>query len=384
MNDSEEKNKLWPESSHKMLLRATFLSGPLAVNAWEEWKAQVNMDDHPDPGSSRLLPHLFHNLRDLNVDDPILMKLRGIARKNWVNNQRVLNSKGLPWRALSDQGIDVLLLPGAATALQYYSDYVLNPSTEIALLLRPNTVNTVVRQLQALGWTVETKLPLGEIEAIVFSRSFLRFRNGDGLHLRMLWRTMPRDCPDEIDEALWAGAALAQLQNTSVYVLNPTDHVLWASSQGLPHVLDPLFVRAAETMMVLKAISTVVDWSRLITQAQIRWQRIPLIEVLLYLQDALDIPIPADALPRLQKTPLFQSEQRAYNFRQYKAKGWRKGIALWYEQSHCSRDDHWGRRIVNFPRYLQRTWQLKSVWKVPLHAFSLLLHKPDPTSPAGR
>ena len=119
----------WPESSHKPLLQATILSGPKALAAWEEWKAQVNWDDDPDSGSYRLLSHLFNNLNELQVDDPLMMKLRGIARKNWVNNQRTLFSAPWPWSDFHKHGIDFIILPGASTALQYYPEYVLIPAT---------------------------------------------------------------------------------------------------------------------------------------------------------------------------------------------------------------------------------------------------------------
>ena len=47
----------WPTREQERLLRAALLRGPLALEAWDEWKAGADMD-HLDAGSYRLLPQL--------------------------------------------------------------------------------------------------------------------------------------------------------------------------------------------------------------------------------------------------------------------------------------------------------------------------------------
>lgn len=70
-NEIEQETEYWPEPLQKPLLQAAFLSGEAGLRAWAVWKSQVNMDDHPDLGSFRLLPQLYRNLQCQGISDPL-------------------------------------------------------------------------------------------------------------------------------------------------------------------------------------------------------------------------------------------------------------------------------------------------------------------------
>ena len=152
------------------------MPGNAGVEAWEMWKTRVNMDDHLDLGSFRILPQLYRNLQNLGIDDPLMMKFKGIARQTWLKNQRLFHSTAPPLQALSEAGIDVLIFSGAALALRYYPDYVLSPATELTLLVRPAQALAALTQLQALGWTPVSSLPQIPIDAYIQPSLSIAFR----------------------------------------------------------------------------------------------------------------------------------------------------------------------------------------------------------------
>lgn len=364
---------LWPESSHKPLLRATFLSGPEVFTAWDEWKRLVNVDDNPDSGSYRLLPHLFNNLRKHHIEDPFMMRLRGIVRKNWAHNNRSLASQYWPWADFSDNGIDFILLPGAATVWQYYAEYVLIPPKDTAVLVRPGALPTAVRRLTSLGWQPEgASLEMANIRTPM--KSSMLWFGPDEFTLRLFWQTTLKGCGSEINEAVWNRAVQTCHQEKTYLVLCPADHILWTANLGLPEAIEPLFDRAAETMLILKAAEP-VDWPDLALQAQKRWQRSPLTEVLRYLQETLDIPIPGNFLEDLRQSPDLKIEKKFLDLNQRETRAWHRSTGLWLIHSQCSPNRSLARKIITFPRFLQNAWRLSSLAQVPLYAAKAILRR---------
>ena len=157
----------WPESLQRPLLRAAFLSGAAARSAWEAWRAEVDMEQYPDPGSFRLLSQVCRNVRALGVTDPILEKLQGIARQSWVKNQRAFAALAPIARTA---GVDVLVLGTAAMALRC-PDYAFETEPHWSLLVRPEHAEAAIRRLQTAGWTPAASPPDALLPAFVAYRS---------------------------------------------------------------------------------------------------------------------------------------------------------------------------------------------------------------------
>lgn len=64
LNKIKYQGKCWPTREQGLLLQATVWQGQKAIEAWEKWECSVDMDKL-DPGSHRLLPQLYRNLRAL-------------------------------------------------------------------------------------------------------------------------------------------------------------------------------------------------------------------------------------------------------------------------------------------------------------------------------
>ena len=83
---------MFPTREQELLLRAALLQGEPALQAWQDCKAQVNLEQELDMGSYRLMPLLYRNLRTLGVDDPLMGKLRGIYGREWYKNQMLFRA----------------------------------------------------------------------------------------------------------------------------------------------------------------------------------------------------------------------------------------------------------------------------------------------------
>lgn len=96
------------------LLKAAFAADETAAAAWRRWRDAVDWEAHLDHDAFRLLPRTYRNLRRLGVADPLLLRLRGIARQAWYANQRRLHPTV---QALTAAGVELLLVPPTAVLL---------------------------------------------------------------------------------------------------------------------------------------------------------------------------------------------------------------------------------------------------------------------------
>jgi hypothetical protein len=361
--------KFWPEPVQRLLLRAAFMPGNAGVEAWEMWKTRVNMDDHLDLGSFRLLPQLYRNLQKHGVDDPLMMKFRGIARHTWYKNQRFFRSVLPLVHSLHEVGVESLLLDGPAIALQYLSDYVLDEGTDLAILVRPDQAATAIRQLQLSGCAPESKMSAGLEPHLGVGYTYFS-QNETGRRIGFYWHVLPRCCWVEVDDDFWTGAVGTNIYDVPLHTLNPADQILHCCVSDGSSSETSLFVRAIDVMLVLNAVQAEVDWDRLIARAQRYRLVLPIMSVLSYLQDNLARPVPPVVWQRLKALPISRQEQNEYKFKTSQFSVWRKLSRLWFNYVRCAGDLRRFQKVIGFPRYLQYHWRLGSLWQVPLQAIS--------------
>ena len=155
-----------------------------------------------------------------------------------------------------------------------------------------------------------------------------------------------------------------------LFILNPSDHLLHICVQDTTPVFIPLFLRAVEAMFVINDHPTEIDWERLLSQATKRNLVIPVLNTLLFLQEALGDVIPLDVLNQIQKVPVSKSDLLEYKLKSHKLSMVRRGSRLWYNHNRQLHGAVFPRRVLGFPNYLKHHWQLESFWQVPGHALS--------------
>lgn len=72
-----------PTQLQACLLRAVTTPGPIAIDAWHDWRSAVTVDQL-DTDSQWLLPLLFHQLHAAGVDPSLLQRYSNVYRHNWL------------------------------------------------------------------------------------------------------------------------------------------------------------------------------------------------------------------------------------------------------------------------------------------------------------
>lgn len=364
---ANQHRKYWPTSLRESLFLAAFLEGDAALEAWEKWLSQVNMQDYPDWGSFRLLPQLYRNMLELGVDDPVMMKLKGIVRRNWFENQRYLSNIEPLLHDLHEPGGECMLLDGPALVLTCGLDYALAKPAVLPIMVRVDRADEVMDTLLNLGWRAKGWLPHAYIESYLAAGWTHTFVDSKDRQIQLAWRLLPANRHRAADAAAWNGASSTSVRDTPVTLLDPAEHILRRCAGDFPTVESSLFLRAIDVMFIIRATPD-LNWQRLLRlTAELRLAA-PVGEVLNLLQGLLDQPIPDTVWQEFQNLPV--SGQERFENRLNRSKSL-AGAGLWQHWYNYHQPDSPASRlyeISGFPRYLQHVWRLHRLRQVPRHA----------------
>jgi hypothetical protein len=361
---------LWPDHLKIPLLRAAFLQNEAGLRAWESWKARVDMEDYPDLGAFRLLPRLYHNLQALGVDDPVMMKLKGIVRQGWVKNRHYFRDSLSALSLLGEAGIEALLLFGPALALHYQTDYVIDEDRVIPVLVRPDKAVKAMTYLMDHGWLPEARLPRPLIESYARVGFMHFFQDVDQRRLQLHWHLLPECSHAAAAKAFWEPAMQTLIQDIPVYTLASADQLLHICVQDTASTEASVFLRAIDAMTVLATTEKDLDWERFVGQVRKHRLSVPVNMVLAFLQDNLDAPVPQEVWQQLQAIPVSRREKAEYRAKNSPFIVWRRFSRLWFNYLRRGEPDKGLKKLFGFPRYLKTFWRLGSLREVPIQAIT--------------
>jgi hypothetical protein len=198
-------------------------------------------------------------------------------------------------RGLEQEGITTLALKGAAASVAYYQDTGVRPMGDIDLLVPLPQAARTVAHLGRQGWRPTRP----RVDDLVRYQHSVQMVHETGETLDLHWHVLAECVHPAADEGFWKRAVPIRIQNVSTRALGPTDALLHAIVHGMRWNAEPTIRWVADSMAILHAADTRVDWS--VLEAEARRQRV-LLRLSLgldYLKGRMDAPIPADAIERL-------------------------------------------------------------------------------------
>ncbi|MBI4553230.1 MAG: nucleotidyltransferase family protein [Candidatus Latescibacteria bacterium] len=356
----------WPTPQQELLVKAVLWQGRDAVVAWEAWHDGLDLD-HLDAGSYQLLPLLYRNLRAQDIDHPLMQRFKGIYRHTWYKNQLLFHRLAGLLRAFHAAEIETMVLKGAALILLYYRDYGLRPMEDFDVLVPTAQASAAVTVLGALRWTPIRAFPATLTEAYQSAIHAHGFRDPGGYECDLHWHALLDCCQPHADDDFWSGAISTRLDDVPVSVLNPADQLLHVCVHGARWSGTPPLRWIVDAMVIVND-SPGLDWNRLVAQAQQHRLSLPIRDMLSYLHERLDAPIPPSVLHALRQAPVSNAEQMEYQAKTG-PEDLRKPMSmlrLRYQQyvESIGRDGFYN-KLIGFPQFLQHLWGVDHLWQVP-------------------
>ncbi len=333
-----------------------------AVDAWRRWRAAVDIDEHLDESTFSLLPSIHRRLARLGIEDPLMPRLKGVARQAWVANRQFcwqIERMLAPW---SERAIVPMILPPFDRLLDDTTAVVNRAGARFAV--RADDALPALRALLDDDWQCPTvRLPLRTLEAFVLGAGSVNLQRDDMPALRLEWNLEPRFAG--LPDAAWDRSVAARIGNRDVRRLDPTDAVEFAIRQ--PLAPGP-YARAVSILGAAQRPD--IDWERLVRATRERpvhthW--IPVLECIAPLLESLGAPsrmareiIDAASIASPGKQPSVTARARQGWIDYQSALGGNASVAV---------------ALVNLPGYLVGRWHLASARQIPRRAVQWLLYK---------
>jgi hypothetical protein len=280
---------------HELLLRAAALQGESALQAWREWRARIDLQAL-DPTSLRLLPLLYRNLQRHDVQDPVMGKLKDVYRDAWWRNQLRMGTAAEAVRTLQDGGVDTLVLKGVALAALHYRDYGARPMADVDVLVPWSQAAAAIGILSRSGWTPAFTEPVARH---IRYRHAVAFRGPQGGNLDLHWNMLFECCGPGQDEACWRAAVPVAVCGVPTKALCPADQLLHVSVHGATWGSSPPIHWIADALIILQSAGDMLDWNRLVDEAERRHLVVTIKRALAYLAERFNAAVPVAALDRL-------------------------------------------------------------------------------------
>jgi hypothetical protein len=368
------KGGCWPNQNQEYLLKASLLKGKEAIDAWHEWKSNVDVDQL-DMGSHRLLPLLYRNLHTQGVEDPLMAKFKGIYRHTWYKNQMLFHKIAAILNEFHNNDIQTMVLKGAALAELYYRDFGLRPMADFDLLVPTEQALAAIELLTDLGWKPKDKSLKTIIKSLLHkTRHAEGFTDNFGYELDLHWNVLIECLKPNSDNDFWNDAIEIKFKTTTTHALNVTDQLFHICIHGGKYCDVSPIRWIADAMMILNTSRSDIDWDRLIVQAEKRRLVLPIKETLSYLKNKFDASIPQVIIENLNKIPVSKMERLEYKtFTQplFSLAGGSFLPGSWFAYLRCSRlNDHslLQPKFLGYPKFLQHFYGKDHIWQVFFYA----------------
>jgi len=281
------RGSFWPSGLQERLLAVALGNAGETAQAWSEIRPRFVLDEL-EPGSFELMPLVYSRLAATVGDEPLLGRLKGVYRREWVRSSVLAERTKEVASALGGASVDALFVEGAVLAARYYASPALRTSWSLDALVRPEDADRALETLTDAGWSAPP--PTGA------PRDRWALTSDD--RTVCILRTAP--AYDFAGAPLWDGAESYDLGGTVLRAPQPT-HTLLAVCAAGARVQEPRTLTwLVDAAMIVR--SGAVDWTRLVSLARAHTQVLRLRDALTYLARLPGVDVPEEAVRELSAT----------------------------------------------------------------------------------
>ena len=216
---------------------------------------------------------------------------------------------------LCGDGLDVILLKGAALAETVYGDIALRPMSDLDLLVRPRDVSAAVHGLARAGYHASVEMERYTGLALEHRNELVLYKASDArYHLDVHWSLFSPPYHHKVS-ADWFWATVLDAGGCGVAparMLGPEAQVLYLAAHLMLHHGGRGLMWWQDVAEVIWTFRERLDWDVLFDRARDYDLVLPLQHVLLGLVEHWRLPIPAVVVEQLRALPASPQERQDY------------------------------------------------------------------------
>jgi hypothetical protein len=354
----------WPDAAEELLLGAALLDEGAAVEAWNEWRAGVDVDALSHE-SQRLLPMVYRRLRRLGLEDAEMPRLKGLYRWTWSHNQLLFAHGGAAIAELERAGIGTLVLKGGALVHLDYRDVGARPMADLDLLVRPERAEDAMELLMRLGWRPPRQRPASVLQALHGEH----FKDDVGRGIDLHWHGLQRR---QADDDLWGTPVPLTLGPARTLAPDAAARLMQVCVHGAESGDPPAIRWVADAATIVAGGE--VAWPEFVERARRRHVTLLLARTLGYVRERYGAAVPEDVVEELAAAPRSRFERAAYRAAIQPRTVRHVVRQEWFRYRRVGR----GRSWPGFARYLQLSMGYERRRDLVRHVVRRLRHGPLP------
>lgn len=352
----------WPSDAQRTLLKIAL--GPVdeAIPLWQGLQETFVLDEL-EPGSFDLMALVYHRLSAGEYDDPVVQRLKGIYRREWVRANLLGEHTREIAATLGEAGIRALYVEGSPLAERFYPERGLRPSWFVDVLVDEQATTTAREALATGGWTAPAVTGTDPDDPVALNNAD---RSVCVVRSSLSYDFVLPDDPTASNRPLWESARPLALDGMEIPVPGPTETLLAVCVSGARAKPVASLLWIVDAMMITRGGE--IDFERLVELARSHGQTLRLREALSYLSTLPETSIPGPVLAQLEAVEVSPRERLAYTLA---AGSIRAGGSL---PEHAARhlaaapNRSLPGAVATFPGYLRRQWGLSHTWELPYAA----------------
>lgn len=303
----------FPNTVQQLLLRAALFGGETSISSWEEWKSHVDFEEEVDHGSYRLLPLVYEKLQSLGYQDELTGRLKGIYKRAWMENHRIVHHASEILKLFSSSQIPSIVMKGIPLGLLVYQNPATRPMSDADILVPLKNAREAVALLKKVGYNPFNE---GILEHdLVYGRG-MGFTDVSGRELDLHWRAMPDSIKNSKESDFWDQAVQIEVMKAGAFRFSFTDELLLTIVHGLRNNPEPPIRWVSDAYLLIKKHGVSIDWERLLEYAVRYKVIIQLKEGLNYLINDFKTDIPAEVQNKLSRCKPGYAEKVVYRHAQ--------------------------------------------------------------------
>lgn len=296
----------FPNTSQELLLKTALAPPEQSLGYWKKWKAIHDFETDVDSGSYRLLPLVYHRLKELNYTDDLSNRLKGAYRKSWAENHQLFYKTSKVLKLLRENNIQTIVLKGISLTVSVYENYGIRPMYDIDILVSKGDVRHAVKLLEQSGFAIKQVHRFGMM--LKYNHS-ITLADETGTELDLHWYPFPESRQHKKNSEFWKYAIPIEIGGVETQAFSYTDALFHVTLHGMRKNPEPPVRWVADAIFILKIHSGKIDWDRFIDMAHGYKVLLPIRSSLSYLKEEFDADIENAAIEKLWKEKPTQVER---------------------------------------------------------------------------
>jgi hypothetical protein len=284
------------------------------MKSYAVWRDKLDFDALT-LGSQRILGLLHKNLRAHDIEDPIMDRLRGIARYAWFSNRNLILQSTPLLKAFNETGVKFSFLKGMAIVASIPDQMALRPMGDMDLLIRPSDAEAALDLLTKFGWWPHYGTTNFIKQEVMERSEGYGFEKGKHIFLDLHWQMLKLSRWPCVDDELWSRVVQTKIGDLSCCVPSFEDQILHAFVHGAPWDPNGALRWAADAVVIFRTKGSDFDWDYLLRQARQRHVLAPVRESITYLAQNLEIAVPGVIQAAIEREPISRVEILDYKLR---------------------------------------------------------------------